>query len=174
MNPIHPGQSPKLTGPSGLGAPHPGRGPQEYGTDPPRYPDTATRRRPHALVVADDRTFREANVWCLRAGGWIVEEASSGAEALVAVATFGPDAIVLDAGLRDVDWRDLLRLFRRGDPEDQPALIVCGQGDRVGVQSIEAVVAAGGGDGFIARPFPPEDLRALVESLVMRRSGATI
>ena len=67
------------------------------------------------LVVDDESSIVDAVATALRYEGFEVEEASTGRDALSAVATFDPDLIVLDWMLPDIDGLEVgKRLRERG------------------------------------------------------------
>ena len=66
------------------------------------------------LIVEDESGVRQALAINLRARGYDVIAAGSGAVALTAAARQPPDAVVLDLGLPDIDGND--RPSRCGSP----------------------------------------------------------
>lgn len=62
----------------------------------PRTISGVVPRAPRALVVEDAQDWQEFLVSELQSAGFLVEQASSGAEALEQVHRFRPDVIVLD------------------------------------------------------------------------------
>ena len=68
------------------------------------------------LIADDDRAVRDALRRALTLGGYEVALAEGGQQALDAVATATPDAIVLDIGMPDVDGLEVCRRLRRAVP----------------------------------------------------------
>ena len=64
------------------------------------------------LVVDDEQSIVDAVATALRYAGYEAEEASSGREAVSAVATLEPDLIVLDWMLPDIEGIDVARHLR--------------------------------------------------------------
>ena len=65
------------------------------------------------LVVDDDRAVREALRRALTLGGYEVQAAEEGEQALELVAQAMPDAVVLDIGLPGIDGLEVCRRIRR-------------------------------------------------------------
>ncbi|MBC7292369.1 MAG: response regulator, partial [Actinotalea sp.] len=66
----------------------------------------------HVLVVDDDAALLRVLAVTLRAHGWQVSTATTGAGALRAVAHEAPDVVVLDLGLPDADGVEVLARLR--------------------------------------------------------------
>jgi two-component system OmpR family response regulator len=124
------------------------------------------RPRPARVLVVDD----EENIAflvhsALRVEGYETQSASSGAEAFDRVRSFGPDLVVLDVMLPDVDGFELLARMRAAG-EEMPVIFLTARDaaeDRVRGLTI-------GGDDYVVKPFSLEELIARVRT-VLRRSG---
>lgn len=68
--------------------------------------------RPQVLVIDDEPQIHRFLSPALDAGGYEPKRADSGQEGLRAIALWGPDAVVLDLGLPDMDGKDVLRRAR--------------------------------------------------------------
>ena len=64
------------------------------------------------LVVDDDRAVREALRRALALGGYEVQLAEGGAQALELLAQSLPDAVVLDVSMPDIDGLEVCRRLR--------------------------------------------------------------
>ena len=106
--------------------------------------------------------------WCLRAAGWNVEDVANGAEALFVAAEFEPDVIVMDLLLPVIGGPEATRHLK-SDPDTRHIPVVALSA--IERQEAEALAKEAGCEAFIAKPCPPEDLRAFLESLVTRGSG---
>jgi len=117
------------------------------------------------LVVDDEPSVREAVERALRLEGYEVESAVDGQEALSAVETRPPDAVVLDVLMPNVDGIQACRRLRAlGDRT--PVLMLTardGIGDRV--TGLDA-----GADDYLVKPFALEELMARLRAL-LRRTG---
>lgn len=120
---------------------------------------------PRVLVVDDEDNLVFLISSALRLAGMETSTASSGALALSAAQTVGPDAIVLDVGLPDIDGFTLLQRLRDSGVR-APVLFVTARqdtADRVRGLTI-------GGDDYIVKPFAIEELVARVQ-VALRRAG---
>lgn len=129
---------------------------------PAALSDLAGRR---VLVVDDDDTVAEVATTYLRAAGFSVDRAASGAEALERIPHLDPDLVVLDLMLPDVDGIETCRRIR--DDSGTPVLMLTARTsaeDRI--TGLEA-----GADDYLTKPFSPRELVLRVQS-VLRRTFA--
>lgn len=132
-----------------------------------RFSDSPTsgfRLRPRVLIVEDNDTTREMYAWSMRAAGWLVEEAADGEAALYAAVLFEPDVIVMDLRLPGLDGIEATRRLRETELTRDIPIVACSALNRA-----EDAKNAGC-SAFVTKPCPPEDLRALVESLAGNRA----
>jgi two-component system response regulator MprA len=118
------------------------------------------------LVVEDDRAVRDALRRALGLAGYAVLTAEGGQQALTQVAASGPDAVVLDIGLPDIDGLDVCRRLRRAGNR-VPILMVTARDaidDRI--DGLDA-----GADDYLVKPFDLGELKARLRAL-LRRAGA--
>jgi two-component system response regulator MprA len=117
------------------------------------------------LVVDDDRAVRDALRRVLTLGGYEVQTAEGGAEAIEAVVQSVPDAVVLDVGMPEIDGLEVCeRLRRLGNRV--PILMLTA---RVEVSDRVAGLDAGA-DDYLVKPFDNDELKARLRAL-LRRSG---
>ena len=102
----------------------------------------------------------------LRYEGWQVSTAHNGTSAVNAAKDMGPDAVVLDMMLPDIDGLEVLRRMRSTMPEVPVVFLTA----RDAVEDRIAGLTAGG-DDYVTKPFSLEELVARLRGL-MRRSGA--
>jgi two-component system KDP operon response regulator KdpE len=118
------------------------------------------------LLIDDEAPFVRAMGVSLRALGYEVDAAPSGAAGLAKAATTAPDVIVLDLGLPDMDGLEVLNGLRAwtGVP-----VIVLSARDRD-----DAKVSAldGGADDYVTKPFSMDELLARIRAALRRRPGA--
>jgi two-component system response regulator MprA len=119
------------------------------------------------LVVEDDKAVREAVERSLRFEGYDVGVARDGLEALAAMDSSRPDAVVLDVLMPRLDGLQTCRRLRsRGD--DVPVLMLTardGVSDRV--TGLDA-----GADDYLVKPFALEELLARLRALLRRTTTA--
>lgn len=111
------------------------------------------------LIVDDEPSLRRVVEVNLSARGYQVDVAGCGEEALRLVAA-GPDLVVLDLGLPDMDGLDLLPRLR--DRTTGGILVASARDPRT---TAPMVMAAGATD-FLAKPFSVDQLLAKVRTIL--------
>jgi DNA-binding NtrC family response regulator len=111
------------------------------------------------LIVDDEVLIRKSLSKVLRARGYNVDTASTGAEGLERVADRKPQVMILDMRLPDTDGLSVLRRVRQLDPLLQVILITA-FGD---VQSAVDAMKLGACD-FLRKPYEMEDIVLATES----------
>jgi excisionase family DNA binding protein len=115
---------------------------------------------PLVLVVDDDARLREFIRLNLEMEGYSVAEAASGEEALTAIEGQTPDLVLLDVVMPGIDgWQMLQRMQERHG--SIPVIMFSGQ-----VDAGAADAASHGAQGFIGKPFDPQQLIERAKSLV--------
>jgi two-component system, OmpR family, response regulator MprA len=117
------------------------------------------------LVVDDDRAVREALRRALTLGGYEVQMAEDGEQALELIAQAVPEAVVLDVGLPGIDGLEVCRRVRRLGNR-VPILILTAR-DAV-AERIDGLDV--GADDYMVKPFDVGELKARLRAL-LRRSG---
>jgi two-component system, OmpR family, response regulator MprA len=115
------------------------------------------------LVVDDDRAVRDSLRRSLEFNGYQVELASDGQQALNAVESARPDAMVLDVMMPRLDGLEVCRRLR-GTGDDLPILVLTARdlvSDRVA--GLDA-----GADDYLPKPFALEELLARLRALLRR------
>ena len=121
--------------------------------------------RPRILVVDDEPAIQRALGPLLRARGYDVEPARSGADALRSVATGMPALIVLDLGLPDLEGTEVCRRIRA--TSQVPIIVLSARGAEADkVQALDL-----GADDYVTKPFGPEELLARIRVALRRVSG---
>jgi two-component system, OmpR family, KDP operon response regulator KdpE len=118
------------------------------------------------LVVEDEPALRQALAINLRARGYAVPVAASGAAALTEAAQGPPDVVVLDLGLPDMDGTDVIRGLRGWT--DVPIIVLSArsaQGDKV--DALDA-----GADDYMTKPFGMDELLARLRAALRRSAPA--
>jgi two-component system OmpR family response regulator len=124
-------------------------------------------RSAKVLVVEDEDNIRFVVVAALRLGGFEVQEASGGRDALQVVrhGPTSPDLVVLDVMLPDLDGFEVCRRMR-SDGLDIPVIFLTARDateERLRGLTI-------GGDDYLTKPFSVEELVARVQ-VILRRVG---
>jgi two-component system KDP operon response regulator KdpE len=118
------------------------------------------------LVVDDDPALVRALTINLKARGYEVHAAGTGAGALQLAAAHPPDAVVLDLGLPDLDGSEVIAGLRGWT--DVPILVLSAR-----EQSREKVVALdAGADDYVVKPFGMDELLARLRAAIRRGSSA--
>lgn len=119
------------------------------------------------LVVDDDDEIRAMLDSTLRFSGFEVTQASTGADAIAALAATPPDVVVLDVMMPGVDGFEVVQLIRRRDAT-LPVLFLSARDaveDRVRGLRL-------GGDDYVTKPFSAVEVVARIETL-LRRTAPT-
>lgn len=120
------------------------------------------------LVADDDPAIRRMLDLNLRARGYAVVQAGTGAAALQACAANPPpDLAILDLGLPDLDGSAVLRRIRQSS--DLPVIILSARHE-----SGEKVRALdSGADDYVTKPFGMDELLARVRTALRHRTSST-
>jgi len=121
---------------------------------------------PRVLVVDDERSLADVLGSVLRREGWSVQVAHTGLDAVRIAREFGPDAVVLDVMLPDLDGLEVLRRMRSAAPDVCVLFLTA----RDAVEDRIAGITAGG-DDYVTKPFSLEEVLARLRGL-LRRAGA--
>jgi two-component system KDP operon response regulator KdpE len=116
------------------------------------------------LLVDDEPAIQRSVGLLLRARGYDVEIAGTGAEALRIAANLAPDLIVLDLGLPDLEGTEVCRRIRAASAV--PILVLSARGaeaDKVNALDL-------GADDYVTKPFGPDELLARIRVALRRVS----
>ena len=116
------------------------------------------------LVVDDDLAVCRSIDRALRLHGYEVTTVPSGAQALEAMASDSPDALVLDLQLPDLDGLAVCRRIRSGGNDTPILMLTARDGIDDRVQGLDA-----GADDYLVKPFALEELLARLRALLRRR-----
>jgi len=131
-----------------------------------RHPSQDPRSTPTVFVVDDDVSVRESLDLLLRSAGWRAEIFASASAFLSRPRAAGPNCLVLDVSLPDVDGLELQRRVA-GDRTGLPIIFITGHGDvPMSVQAMKA-----GAREFLTKPFRDEVLlMAVADALEQSRA----
>ena len=119
------------------------------------------------LVVDDEPQILRALRINLRARGYDVDVADTGATALKAAAAHPPDLVVLDLGLPDMDGTEVIGGLRGWS--GVPIIVLSG---RAGSEEKVAALDAGA-DDYVTKPFGIDELLARIRAVTRRVGGET-
>jgi two-component system KDP operon response regulator KdpE len=116
-----------------------------------------------ALVVDDEPPIRKLLRMGLSTQGYEILEAPNGKTALELLAR-GPDIVILDLGLPDIQGHELLRRIR-GRNDALPIVVLSSRGDEAG--KVEALDL--GADDYVTKPFGMDELLARMRAALRHR-----
>jgi len=117
------------------------------------------------LFVEDDEAIRETTRVALEDEGYLVDEATTGEEALGAFDRHPVDCVLLDLMLPGVNGFDVCRSLRQRSTV--PIIMVTARSDTFDVVAgLEA-----GADDYVTKPFQPKELAARIRALMRRARG---
>jgi len=126
---------------------------QEHGILP-AHAEAPDRLR--VLLVEDDARLLEIMKDVLgETGEFLVQTATGGLDAGLAIAEFNPDAVVLDVMLEDVPGSAVVRRLRQSSLGRSVRIVAIS--GRAAPDDVAEIKAAGA-DIFLAKPFEPRDL----------------
>ncbi len=115
------------------------------------------------LVVDDEPSIVDAVSTALRYEGYEVTEASTGREALEAVAIGNPDLVVLDWMLPDIEGIEVGRRLRARGFKTAVLFLTAKDGVEDKVEALRA-----GGDDYVTKPFSLAEIVARAEAILRR------
>ena len=121
-----------------------------------------TPRPSRILLVDDEPAIQRAVAPLLRARGYDVAIAATGADALRLFGERVPDLIVLDLGLPDLEGTEVCRRIRASSTV--PIVVLSARGaeaDKVNALDL-------GADDYVTKPFGPEELLARIRVALRR------
>lgn len=116
------------------------------------------------LIVEDEESIRSFIRLNLEMAGYMVEEAGSGEDALMNIAWFKPDLIILDLMLPGMSGFDVCRKIRGDLPETLIIMLTAKGQDSDKIMGLDL-----GADDYMVKPFNPFELIARIRALIRRR-----
>lgn len=113
------------------------------------------------LVVEDDPAIRSSLLRGLGEHGHAVASAPTGLAGVQAVVDGGPDVVLLDLGLPDVDGLDVLRMVRA--VSQVPVIVVTARDGADVVRALDT-----GADDYVIKPFDLAQVEARVRAVLRR------
>lgn len=116
------------------------------------------------LIVDDEPPILRLLRTSLASQGFQVVEAANGDTALAEAERSGPDLVILDLGLPDMDGLDVIRTLRGGG-NAVPILVLSSRSDEKG--KVEALDL--GADDYVTKPFGTAELFARIRAALRHR-----
>src|SRR3954452_15678224 len=123
-----------------------------------------TMKTARILNVDDHDAGRYARTRILTRAGFLVEEASTGEQALLAVRERPPDLVLLDINLPDIDGFEICRQIKN-NPETERVPVMFLSAARLADLDVVASLEHGG-DNYLREPIEPAVLIATVRALL--------
>jgi len=120
-------------------------------------------RIPKVLVVDDEPNIRELVEVALKFHGCAVTVSASGKDALHQAETYGPDLMILDVMLPDMDGFEVCRTLR-SEGNEVPVIFLTARDTTS--DTIRGLTL--GGDDYVTKPFSVEALVARVRAVLRR------
>lgn len=136
------------------------------GLDDPSFQITNAVPRFKILTVDDSKTMRQLLRHCLVEAGFEVVAAEDGLDGLRNFVTSNPDLVITDLNMPQKDGMELIKSIRASDYNSRIPILV------LSTESCEANRKRGrdiGATGWLAKPFDPVELVAMVNSLLPAR-----
>ena len=115
------------------------------------------------LVVEDSAVIQRLIAVCLRPSGVEVDTRSDGPSGLQAALENPPDLLILDVGLPKMDgWQVLDRIRSDMRTRNLKVLVLTAHAQ----EETRERADRGGADAFVTKPFRPDELRRVAESLI--------
>jgi DNA-binding response OmpR family regulator len=119
------------------------------------------------LLIEDDSSIRSAITRALTDLGHVVTTCNAGMAGLEAAVEIGPDVVLLDLGLPDIEGLQVLAMLRA--VSEVPVIIITARDDDADmVKALD-----GGADDYVVKPFGIEQVEARLRA-VLRRSGSAV
>ena len=116
------------------------------------------------LVVDDDPSLLKALRLGLTARGHEVVTAVNGEQGISRTALDGPDVVVLDLGLPDIDGLAVCRRIR--ESSDLPIIVL----SATGTEERKVAALDGGADDYVTKPFGMAELEARIRTAIRHRN----
>jgi CheY-like chemotaxis protein len=117
---------------------------------------------PQVLIVDDDPFIRMLVTDVLEMEGYTVRAAADGAAGLFEYTSLRPDCVVLDVMMPGLDGFEVLRRIRALEDTPVPIVMLTASTEPESTRSAWTV----GADFFLSKPFEPEQLVVVLESLL--------
>ena len=121
--------------------------------------------REKILVIEDEKSISHFISTVLNNNGYEAMQAQTGEEALSMISSHGPDLVILDLGLPDMDGLDILRSLRSWS--SLPVVVVSARShERDKVAALDL-----GADDYLTKPFSTQERVARIRAMTRTISG---
>ncbi|MEY3764252.1 MAG: hypothetical protein RLZ42_912 [Armatimonadota bacterium] len=118
---------------------------------------------PRILVADDEPALLRLLEFVLGRRGYIIQGVTNGTAAVEILKTESPDLVILDVMMPGLDGYEVLTYIREtAHLEGLPVVMLTA---RAQLDDIQLGLSLGA-DAYLAKPFDPEDLLSVVESLI--------
>jgi len=118
---------------------------------------------PRILVADDEPALLRLLEFVLGRRGYIIQGVTNGNAAVEILSTESPDLVILDVMMPGLDGYEVLTYIREtAHLEGLPVVMLTA---RAQLDDIQLGLSLGA-DAYLAKPFDPEDLLSVVESLI--------
>ena len=114
------------------------------------------------LLVEDDRYITAALTRALSDAGHVVRPVGQATEALKILTEEGPDLVILDLGLPDIDGTDALRMMRT--VSEVPVIVATARRSEADIISL----LSAGADDYVTKPFSSGHILARIAAVLRR------
>jgi DNA-binding response OmpR family regulator len=114
------------------------------------------------LLVEDDRNITAALTRALSDAGHVVRPVAQATEALKILTEEGPDLVILDLGLPDIDGTDALRMMRT--VSEVPVIVATARRSEADIISL----LSAGADDYVTKPFSSGHILARIAAVLRR------
>jgi DNA-binding response OmpR family regulator len=114
------------------------------------------------LLVEDDRNITAALTRALSDAGHVVRPVGQATEALKILTEEGPDLVILDLGLPDIDGTDALRMMRT--VSEVPVIVATARRSEADIISL----LSAGADDYVTKPFSSGHILARIAAVLRR------
>lgn len=129
--------------------------------------DESSADKQRILVVDDEEYLTDLMSTSLRFQGFEVATAANGFNALSEASSFGPDLILLDVTMPDIDGLEVCRRLRTAG-NSVPVIFLTARDTKADTLSGFET----GGDDYITKPFSLEEVIARIRAVLKRASGS--
>lgn len=110
------------------------------------------------ILIVDDAAFMRMMIRdILSKDGYVIHEATNGAEAVEKYKEINPDLVTMDITMPDVDGIEALRMIRETDPNATVLMVSAMGQQKLILEALEA-----GASDFIVKPFQPTKVLEIV------------
>ena len=117
---------------------------------------------PAVLVIDDDAVVRQFVELVLAQAGYNVSSVATAELGIKALQTARWDLVLLDINMPDMTGLDVLRLLRQYQKVKAAVMMMTARGDAATVREALAT----GADGYLVKPFGPQDLLKRAEAML--------